>query len=62
MTRITVTIPDELGKEIEELAAKEKRKLASMAAILLERAVKVTNNKKKSNVRIENESDQRTDN
>ena len=47
MTRITVTIPDELGKEIEELAAKEKRKLASMAAILLERALKVTNNKKK---------------
>lgn len=47
--RITVTVSKELGVEIQELAAKEKRKLASMAAILLERAVKVTNNKKKSN-------------
>lgn len=51
MTRITVTIPDELGKEIEELAAKDNRKVASMAAILLARQVKEANRKKKRNER-----------
>jgi metal-responsive CopG/Arc/MetJ family transcriptional regulator len=49
MTRITVTIPDELGKEIEDMAAKDNRKIASMAAILLARQVKEANRKKKLN-------------
>lgn len=47
MTRITVTIADELGKEVEELAVKDNRKIASMAAILLAQAVKERNRKKK---------------
>jgi len=47
MTRITVTITDDLAKEIEDLAAKDKRKLASMAALLLDRQVKEINRKKK---------------
>jgi len=47
MTRITVTIADELAKEIEDLAVKDKRKLASMAALLLDRQVKEINRKKK---------------
>lgn len=51
MTRITVTVSDELGKEIEELAAKDNRKVASMAAILLARQVKEANRKKKPNER-----------
>ena len=45
--RITVTLSEELGKEIYELAAKDKRKPASMAALLLERQVKEMNRKKK---------------
>lgn len=45
--RITVTLTEELGKEIQELAAKDKRKLASMAALLLDRQVKEINRKKK---------------
>lgn len=45
--RITVTLAEELGKEIQELAAKDKRKLASMAALLLDRQVKEINRKKK---------------
>lgn len=46
--RITVTVSEELGTEIQELAVKEKRKPASMAAILLEQAIKERNRKKKS--------------
>lgn len=49
--RITVTLTEELGKEIQELAAKDKRKLASMAAILLEQAVKERNRKKKKDAK-----------
>jgi len=45
--RITVTLPEELGKDIQELAAKDKRKLASMATLLLDRQVKEINRKKK---------------
>lgn len=47
--RITVTLSEESGKEIQEMAAKDKRKLASMAAILLERQLKEINRKKKLN-------------
>ena len=46
--RITVTVSEELGTEIQELAVKEKRKPASMAAILLEQAIKERNRKKKT--------------
>lgn len=49
--RITVTLSEELGNEIQELAAKDKRKLASMAALLLERQLKEINRKKKPNER-----------
>lgn len=49
--RITVTLSEELGNEIQELAAKDNRKVASMAAILLARQVKETNRKKKPNER-----------
>lgn len=62
MTRITVTIPDELGEEIKECAAKDKRKLASMAAILLEQAIKERNRKKKKDAGIKEEGNERTDN
>lgn len=49
--RITVTLTEELGKEIQELAAKDKRKLASMAALLLGRQVKEINRKKKKDAK-----------
>lgn len=49
MTRITVTISNELGKEIEDMAAKDNRKVASMAALLLARQVKEVNRKKGTN-------------
>lgn len=45
--RITVTLEEELYMDIVELAAKDKRKLASMAALLLDRQVKEINRKKK---------------
>ena len=46
--RITVTLDEALYMDIVELADKDKRKLASMAAILLDRQVKEINRKKKS--------------
>lgn len=49
--RITVTLTEQLGIEIQELAVKEKRKPASMAAILLEQAVKERNRKKKKDAK-----------
>jgi len=52
--RITVTLPEELGKEIIEIAAKDKRKPASMAALLLERQLAEIKRKKKSNVKEDN--------
>jgi hypothetical protein len=45
--RITVTIDEELYMSIVEMADKDKRKIASMAAILIDRAVKEVNRKKK---------------
>ena len=49
--RITVTLKEGLYMDIVELAFNDKRKLASMAAILLQQAVKERNRKKKSNER-----------
>jgi hypothetical protein len=49
--RITVTLDETLFQDIAELAAKDNRKVASMAAILLARQVKETNRKKKPNER-----------
>jgi len=46
--RITVTLDSDLFGEIAELAAKDSRKVASMAALLLAQAVKERNRKKKS--------------
>jgi len=46
--RITVTLEEGLYMDIVDLAAKDKRKLASMAALLLDRQVKEINRKKKS--------------
>ena len=47
--RITVTLDETLFIEIADMAAKDNRKVASMAAILLARQVKETNRKKKTN-------------
>lgn len=46
MTRITVTVADDVANEINELAAKENRKLASMAALLLVKGLKERTRKK----------------
>lgn len=45
--RITVTLDEILYMDIVELAVKDNRKIASMAAILLARQVKEANRKKK---------------
>lgn len=45
--RITVTLDEGLYMDIVDLAAKDNRKIASMAAILLAQAVKERNRKKK---------------
>lgn len=45
--RITVTVSDEVGAEVEIIAAREKHTTSRMAAILLEQAIKERNRKKK---------------
>lgn len=49
--RITVTLEEALYMDIVELAANDKRKLASMAAILLDRQMKEIKRKKKVNAK-----------
>ena len=45
--RVTATLGEELGRHLDELAAKEKRTPAKMATILIEQAIKERNRKKK---------------
>lgn len=58
--RITVTLEESLYMDIAELAVKDNRKIASMAAILLQQAIKERNRKK--NAKAKDESNERSDN
>ena len=56
MKRISIPLSGELEKEIADLAAKEKRKVAPMAVLLLQQAIRERNRKKKKGEK----SDERT--
>lgn len=45
--RTTISISDNIDADLKALAVKEKRSVSSMAAILLEAAIKERNRKKK---------------
>lgn len=45
--RITLTLPDEYSVEVVSMAISEKRKVAQMASILIQQAIKERNRKKK---------------
>lgn len=47
--RVTATLGEELGSQLDELATKEKRTHAKMATILIEQAIRERNRKKKTN-------------
>lgn len=49
--RVTATLGEELGRQLDELAAREDRTPAKMAAILIQQAIRERTRKRKPNER-----------